>query len=94
MHMPICKAGIFPSGLIKRNSSTSPLPPDVLRSTGFTPYSIPFKFNAMRTRHAHELRQDEYNNGCIEADIMLKIIIIITTVEQLMTLSKSTKKEE
>lgn len=93
MHMPICKAGIFPSGLIKRNSSTSPLPPGVLRSTGFIAYSIPFKFNAMRTRHAHELRHDEYNNGCIEADIMLKIIII-TTVEQLMTLSKSTKKEE
>lgn len=71
--MPICKAGIFPSGLISRYSSVCPLPPIVLSSTDFTTYSIPFKFSAIRTRHAHELRQNEYNTGCtIEAVILLK----------------------
>lgn len=72
MHMPICKAGIFPIGLISRKSLVGPLQLIIVKSTGFIAYSIPFKFNAMRTRHAHELRQEEYSTGLTAADIFLK----------------------
>lgn len=72
VHMPICKAGIFSIGLISLKSSAGPLPPITFSSTGFMTYSMPFKFNAIRTRHAHELRQNEYNTGVDVADILLK----------------------
>lgn len=77
MHMPICNAGTFSSGLISLKSSECPLPPITFSSTGLTTYSIPFKFNAIRTRHAHELRQNEYKSGLAVVVILLKRKIAI-----------------
>lgn len=64
--LPICSAGTCSMGLTSRYSLQCCSPPDLIRLIGFMSYGISFKFNAMRTRHEHELRQYEYKTGCWE----------------------------
>lgn len=74
-HLPMCSAGTFSNGLILWNSSVFSFAPIFSRSTGLTTYEISFKFNAIRTRHAHELRQTEYNTGCAEDKTLDAILL-------------------
>lgn len=76
LDVPICKAGTCSIGLTSRYSLQCCSPPDLIRLIALISYGISLRFNAIRTRHEHELLQYEYKTGCEEEDVEHSVLDI------------------
>lgn len=62
------KDGTCSIGLTSLYSLQCCSPPPLIRLTAFMSYGISLRLSAMRTRQEHELRQYEYNTGCLKSN--------------------------